>query len=113
MTEPNTPDHSWFAVRCVIHHQGLGAYEERITLWQAADFDKAIARAERDAREYITDLPLAECVGLARAYHLPHQPGDGAEIFSLIRQPSTAKRLPPSDYLNTFFDTGTEREQIQ
>jgi hypothetical protein len=107
MTEPKPNDHSWFAVRCVLHHSDRNAYEERITLWRADDFDAAIVRAEREARDYASDLETVEYSGLAQAYRLDDSPADGAEIFSLIRD----SHLSPDDYLNTFFDTGSERQQ--
>lgn len=107
MTEPKPNNQSWFTVRCVLHHRDLDAYEERITLWRADDFRAAIARAEDEARDYASDSETAEYTGLAQAYELSDPPVDGAEVFSLIRD----SELPPDDYLNTFFDTGSERQQ--
>jgi hypothetical protein len=109
MTEPTPNDQSWFTVRCILHHSDRGAYEERITLWRAATFDDAIAHAEREARDYASDLETAEYTGLAQAYHLYDQPNDGAEVFSLVRD----SQLPREDYLDTFFDTGSERQQSE
>jgi hypothetical protein len=37
---------------------------------------------------------------------MPDEPGQGAEIFSLLRD----SELEPDEYLDAFFDTGTERE---
>jgi hypothetical protein len=107
MTEPTPNDQTWFTVRCVVHHRDRGAYEERITLWRATTFDDAIAHAEREVRDYVGDLETTEYTGLAQAYQLYHPPGDGAGVFSLIRD----SQLPPDDYLNPFFDTGSERQQ--
>jgi hypothetical protein len=100
-------DQEWFAVRCVVHHQGHQTYEERITLWHATSFDEAIALADDEARGYARDLDTAEYVGLAQAYLLDDQPDHGAEVFSLMRNST----LPPADYLTAFFDTGSERQQ--
>ncbi len=50
MTQPDTAGHSWFAVRCVLHDRELAAYEERITLWQAADFDQQSRKLSRKHR---------------------------------------------------------------
>jgi hypothetical protein len=58
-------------------------------------------------RRYARDLETAEYTGLAQAYKLFDPPVDGAEVFSLIRD----SQLAPDDYLNTFFDTGSERQQ--
>lgn len=107
MTEATTPDQAWFAVRCVVHHPDLGAYEERLTLWQAASFDDAIGLAEDEARDYAGGLNAASYAGLAQAYELYGRPGHGAEIFSLMRESA----LAPAEYLTAFFDTGLERQQ--
>jgi hypothetical protein len=107
MTETTTPDHPWFAVRCVVQHPDLGVYEERLTLWQAASFDDAIGLAEDEVRDYAQALGSASYAGLAQAYELYDQPGHSAEIFSLMR----VSALPAADYLTTFFDTGSERQR--
>jgi hypothetical protein len=109
MPQPAPADQSWFAVRCVFHDRDRGAYEERITLWQAADFDQAIARAEQEARQHAGDLHATEYTGLAQAYELCDPPGDGAEVFSLMRDSPLAR----DDYLSAFFDTGAERQQTE
>jgi hypothetical protein len=46
-------------------------------------------------------------LGLAQAYRLGDPPGDGAEVFSLVR----GSDLGDEAYLDTFFDTGTERQR--
>jgi hypothetical protein len=103
---------AWYGVRCIFRcgRPPTGRmFEERITLWQADSFDDAIERAEAEAREYaatITDSPDAY-LGLAQVYRLTDVPGDGTEVFSLLRE---SKRKPKA-YLNRFFDTGKERQQ--
>lgn len=109
----------WFAVRCVIRDagnhpwgphdlaDGESAYEERITLWRTASADAAIERAEAEASAYAADIE-AEYVGLAQSYELFDEPGDGAEVFSLIRR----SQLPPGTYLDSFFDTGNEYQRL-
>ena len=101
-------DSGWYAVRCVFGFKP-GTFEERITLWRAESFDDAIEQAEDEARGYAADLngsPDAY-LGLAQAYRLTEPPGDGAEVFSLLR---TSKRTAES-YLDHFFDTGNEHQQ--
>ena len=83
-------------------------YEERITLWMARDFDEAIARAEEDAREYADEIGLSY-LGLAQCYLVAETPGDGAEVFSLIRDSD----LAPQDYVTKYFDTGREHQQAE
>jgi hypothetical protein len=105
---------NWFAVRCVFATgwppEARGeTYEERITLWQADSAEEAISRAEAEAEGYaavILDSPDTY-LGLAQSYHLFDGPGDGAEVFSLMRR----SQLGADDYLLTFFATGTERTE--
>jgi hypothetical protein len=105
---------AWYAVRCIFRSgwppEFAGrAYEERITLWQATSFDEAIERAEVEAEEYATSILDAPdtYLHLAQAYQLDDDPGDGAEIFSLVR----LSALQPEAYLERHFTTGTERQQ--
>jgi len=113
MTE-HLDEPAWYAVRCVFRSGwppkfARRAYEERITLWRASSFDEAFKRAKAEAREYaaaITDAPSAR-LRFAQAYRLEGEPGDGAEVFSLIR----VSDKKPKAYLNRFFDTGRERQQ--
>jgi hypothetical protein len=103
----------WFAVRCVFAvgwpPEAVGeTYEERITLWRAPSAEEAIARAEAEAVEYaavIEDGP-STYTGLAQCYRLVDEPGDGVEVFSLMRNST----LEPAAYLDRFFDTGSERQ---
>lgn len=99
---------AWYSVRCVLRHHGdERLFEERITLWNASSFDEAIRRAEADAAEY-GGLVNADYLGLAQGFELAEDsPGDGAEVFSLMRESD----LAVGAYLDTFFDTGTERQQ--
>ncbi len=98
----------WYAVRCVFRFDVAGdqesSYEERITLWQAADADEAIERAEADAVHYATETAETpgEYLGLAQAYWLFDVPGDGAEIFSMFRE----SPLDADAYLSAYFDDG-------
>jgi len=106
---------AWFAVRCILRMDGLAEvegtdesilYEERVTLWRAESVDAAVTLAEDEAREYAAVLPPAEYLGLAQSYELADTPGHGAEVFSLVRE----SQLLATPYLDTFFDTGTERQ---
>jgi len=84
-------------------------YEERITLWLAASAEEAIERAEAEAREYAGTIEESpdSYLGIAQSYRLVDAPADGAEVFSLMR----SSALEPDEYLDTFFDTGTERQK--
>ncbi len=115
MTQISEPA-KWFGVRCIFSHDPDNSeddgdpaffYEERITLWAASDEQAAIALAETEAEEHATTLESARYVGLAQCYWLADEPGHGAEVFSLIRE----SELAPNDYLDKFFDTGTELQR--
>ena len=87
------------------------AYEERITVWRAQSFDGALARAEADAAEYAA---LFEQMGTKRlefmqSYMLGSDGGieDGDEVFSLIRDST----LSPDEYIDRYFDSGTEHQE--
>jgi hypothetical protein len=108
MNPPSIPEQDWYAVRCVFLHRVASTYEERILIWKCDDIDQAIELAESEAQEYAEGTEGVEYVGLAQAYHLFDTPGHGAEVFSLMRDSS----LPSKVYLDTYFDTGAERQTM-
>jgi hypothetical protein len=97
---------AWFGVRSIIHLEFDDLYEERVTLWQAESFDDAIAMAESEAVQYATGID-GEHLGLSQAFEIDGTPGQGTEVFSLIRE----SELGPDEYLDAFFDTGSERQR--
>ena len=102
-------DNRWYAVRSLFHHpEGAeSSYEERITLWQAADLDDALSRAAAEAAEYAEFAGVTYLAEFAQSYALADAPPrDGAEVFSLTRNSA----LPPGPYVEQFFDTGRERQ---
>ncbi len=97
----------WYSVRCVLRTEADSRlFEERITIWQAKTADHAVERAEVEVREYARPLGM-RYLGLAQAYELPDDPGDGVEVFSLMRESD----LSDNAYLDAFFDTGKERQR--
>ena len=101
-----------YSVRCLFRWQprpdqrAMHLYEERITLWYAESLDQAIELAEREAATYANDGD--EFLGYSQAYALPELVSvHGVEVFSLLRESD----LEPRQYIDTFFDTGTERQQ--
>jgi hypothetical protein len=97
----------WYTVRCLYgapRDKGF-VYEERMTLWCTDSFDNAISFAESEAAVYAKANNL-EYLDLAQVCLLPGHPTSGAEVFSLVRDSDLAS----DDYLDTFFDTGTERQ---
>lgn len=99
-------------MRCLFRHadrDGMtkqNLYEERITIWRAPSFDKAVEMAEHDAEQYAEDVN-AQYLGLAQAYHAyPKRLSSGSEVFSLMRESNHY----PKRYLDTYFDNGDERQ---
>jgi len=103
--ERSEPEGAWFAVRRVLLHPD-STYEEQVTIWHSPSFEEAEARAHRAASE-LAEILEARLLPLAQIYRLAEVPGDGAEVFSLLRKST----LGPADYLSTFFDTGYERHR--
>ncbi|WP_034519788.1 DUF4288 domain-containing protein [Actinomadura rifamycini] len=99
----------WYGVRCVFRwrHQDDALYEENVTVWRAASFDEAIAKAEAQAREYAEGAD-GRYLDFAQAYYIGAEDAlaEGAEVFSLMR----ASDLGAGDYLTRYFDTGRERQ---
>ncbi|MEV6626622.1 hypothetical protein AB0M83_27520 [Amycolatopsis sp. NPDC051106] len=101
----------WYAVRCVFQWTEAEGrpYEERITVWRAADFATALARAEAEAGEYAANSGVTY-LGLAQAYATGEEVlRPGTEVFSLLRD----SPLPPEQYLDRHFDTGSEHQNAR
>jgi hypothetical protein len=97
---------AWFGVRCFFKVADA-SYEERITIWRASGHDDAIAMAEDEAHEYANALDGVSYLHMAQSYLIGDAPEQGSEVFSLIRD----SELDPDEYLDAFFNTGTERQQ--
>lgn len=82
-------------------------YEERITLWNAEDADKAIDKAIDEAEAYADKNGLTY-TGLAQSYWMfTAIDASGVEVFSLMRESD----LELETYLDTFFSNGDERQK--
>lgn len=104
---------NWYAVRCIFRHPKLEKdnddflYEERILLWRAMDIDQAIEFAENEANNY-AQQEACFYLGLAQAYQTNFsEPKSGSEVFSLMRDDDSE----PAEYMNFYFDTGSERQR--
>jgi hypothetical protein len=96
----------WYAVRCIIKRDA-STYEERITLWNAHTFEEAVELAEAEVTSHCKQFGLLSYLDLAQAYRIGDEPIEsGDEVFSLLRD----SNLAPEEYLNTYFDTGNERQ---
>jgi hypothetical protein len=99
--EPRT----WYGVRTIYRWPNQGSYEERVTIWRASSFARAIELAEAEAREYESED--IEYVGFAQAYDSKIRENElvpSMEIFSLLRR----SPLSRDDYLGQFFNSGEE-----
>jgi len=100
-----------FSVRCIFKWSPRAdqklkyLYEERITLWRAENINQAIQFAEKEASEYSDES--CEFLGFSQGYAMYESAQEnGIEVFSLLRESD----LEPELYLNSFFDSGLERE---
>ena len=107
---PESPEEAhWYTVRCVFRspdadpESSEARYEERLTMWRAVSDHVAIELAEAEAVEHAA-IAGAEYLGLAQSYRLFEPPGEGTEVYSLIR----GSELQFGDYIDRFFDTGHE-----
>lgn len=104
-------DEPWYSAMCIFLHTGIKSshgqvYEERAILVRAESFDEALSRAEVMAEEYAKDVEGCSYTGFVNVFHLfDENVGDGAEIYSLMR----TSDLSTDEYLDRFYDTGTER----
>jgi hypothetical protein len=74
-------------------------------MWQATDTDHALAQAEDEATRY-AGVSDCEFLGFCQAYALPASVAvTNVEVFSLLRE----SKLISREYIDAFFDTGTER----
>lgn len=79
----------WFSVRAIFSHgltsEGDAAFEEKITVYRAADAEAAVARAEGDVREYLQLNPSFSLVSSYSIFALGADTDlDGAEVWSVI-----------------------------
>ncbi len=113
----------WFSVRHLLHNGP--SYEERITIWDADDFEAALEWARDEAQDYAKAnlyegvlLPFFQVFRLFEdpVYRAGDSPTDlggeafsaahGAEVFSLVRESD----LDPAAYIESYYDTGGELE---
>jgi hypothetical protein len=101
-----------YSTRTVVRFVGLAAkakyvYEERITLWRAKSVDGAIRKSEAEAKRYAKESG-GTYLKFIQAYWLYDDvDSDGLEVFSLMRESD----LSSNQYIDTHFDTGTEKQK--
>lgn len=102
----------WYGTKTIYKHRRVEAgmrktlFEERVVLFQAADFDGAIALAEAEAAEYCRANADTVYLDFMDVFHLfAKAVGHGTEVYSLMRE----SELADKDYLDHFYDDGKER----
>jgi hypothetical protein len=98
----------WFGVRCwflfeagaIIPERGQ-VYEERVTIWLAKSAAEARGRAVAEAEAYAGDTDASR-IDYVETYRIFGKPGDGAEVWSVMRD----SWLAPDDYLSRFVTEG-------
>jgi Domain of unknown function (DUF4288) len=101
---------NWYGAKTIYKHNLIEddtaktLFEERVVLFQAVDFDGAIAQAEVEAEAYAVSHDV-EYLGFMDVFHIfDEKVGQGTEIYSLMRESG----LSGPDYLDRFYDDGSE-----
>jgi len=82
----------WFAVRTIYRHRkvtkGNGVFEEKITIYRAADADAALEMARRDTKQYLELNKDFVKAGRYDVFVLGHSEGDlhGREVWSQLNE---------------------------
>jgi hypothetical protein len=104
---PRSLKAGWYGVRCIFQWRGRDCFEERITMWRADSYEEAIHKAEFEAADYAETNDLIY-LGLAQGFWVyGNEITQGSEVFSLVRRSD----LGVEDYLDTFYDSGDERQR--
>ncbi|HLJ56537.1 MAG TPA: DUF4288 domain-containing protein [Chthonomonadaceae bacterium] len=109
-----TPSQGWYSVKCLFRHENDPAaseghlYEERIIVLRAQSLDDALNMAELEAKSYAGDGGDVQYCNFASAYHIADDElTERTEVYSLLRQ----SPLQISEYVDRYYDEGTERVQ--
>lgn len=102
----------WFGARTIYRIEKSNTvaspnklYEERIVLISATSPDEALVKAEKEAEIYASDNQMTY-LGYVNVFQLYHDKiENGTEVYSLMRE----SELDGNDYIDRFFDTGSER----
>lgn len=84
-------------------------YEERIVVVKATSFDDAIKHAEKEAANYAAAESGIIYLGFVNVYKIVDDSIiNSTEVYSQVRE----SKLLSNDYLDRFFDTGSERAKV-
>ena len=102
-------EQQWYGIKCLVEHSGLSdepgshVYEERVVIFRAPDFDRAIERDEQEVVAYAR-LNGARYIGYSNAYKIEAPMiEDGTEVYSVMRE----MPLSPGDFITRYYDDGT------
>ncbi|MBP7860299.1 DUF4288 domain-containing protein [bacterium] len=104
----------WFGVKTVYKFDALSndcpdpVFEERVVLFRAVDFNQAINLAEEEALIYAKE-GNCKFTGFVNAFIIADEPAEKIEVYSLMR----TSKLSEQDYLDHYYDSGTELTQKQ
>lgn len=106
----------WYGARTVYRLDGYQSeadsahlYEERIVVVKASSFDAAIAQSEQEAASYAATESGITYLGFVNVFKIVDDSiTNNTEVYSLVRE----SRLGSNDYLDRFFDTGSERTKV-
>ena len=99
----------WFGVKCLFVHHNLSKeenkkiYEERVIVIRANDFDWAIKKAEKEAKEYAQNENECEYINFIDSFSIDdNKISDFTEVYSIMRK----SKLEADDYIETYYDDG-------
>jgi hypothetical protein len=111
---PVSNEVQWFGAKCVFAHHSLSIdeedihYEERVVLVRAKSLDDAIQQGEREARRYASERSNCQYIEFINVFKLTTDALEpGTEVYSLMRRST----LSPSDFLDRYYNDGTECTQ--
>ncbi len=110
------PSKEWYGARTIYKLDRYSSesdsaylYEERIVVIKATSFDDAIAQAEKEVTNYAAAGSGITYLGFVNVYKIVDDSiTNNTEVYSLVRE----SRLGSNDYLDRFFDTGSERTKV-
>lgn len=101
----------WYGVKCIFSHPELekkenhNVFEERITICKARSLDKAVKKAEKEAKQYAKDTGC-HYTDVCDAYYMTDELGEGSEIYSFMIE----TKFNQEKYLDKFFDVPKKKK---
>jgi hypothetical protein len=109
--EPQEETPEWYSAKCIFRHNNLTgnkkttAYEERVVILRAHNFDEAMSLGEEEAKAYANSLDGVEYLNFISVFHLfAKRMRSKTEVYSLMRK----NKLSEKQFLDRYYDDGTE-----